>query len=169
MDLTYLLKYLKLPAQEGGKVSEPNDNLRNKTDFKSSLGITINSQDGGLPGLPSIVGGHAGVVPRMTRSHGFDAQDTQALAVPGHNQTIVGVHSTAVLRPVDVHGQIALVYRTRGRNHVQLVDALLAKVKGHDLGQDWDGVGLTEDNQRKINQKILGTDLLKGWTITIDC
>jgi len=54
---------------ERGKVSKPNDNLRNETDFKSSLGITINSQDGGLPGLPSIVGGHAGVVPGMSGPH----------------------------------------------------------------------------------------------------
>ncbi|KAH8331357.1 hypothetical protein KR074_001602, partial [Drosophila pseudoananassae] len=78
----------------------------------------------------------------VTSPHGFDAEDTEALAVPRHNQAIVGVDATSILRPVDVHGQVALVHRAGGGNHVQLVNALLAKVKGHDLGQDWEGEGL---------------------------
>ncbi|KAH8304461.1 hypothetical protein KR059_010506, partial [Drosophila kikkawai] len=85
----------------------------------------------------------------MASPHGLDAQDAQTLAVPGHNQTVVGVNAPAVLRPIYVDGQITLVNRARGRNHVQLVNGLLAKVKGHDLGQDWDGVGLTEQKAKQ--------------------
>ncbi|KAH8267089.1 hypothetical protein KR018_003738, partial [Drosophila ironensis] len=72
----------------------------------------------------------------VTGPHGLDAQDTDALAVPGDDQTIVGVHATAVLRPGYVHGQVAPVDGAVGGDHVLLVDHIFAKVEWHDLGQD---------------------------------
>lgn len=80
----------------------------------------------------------------MASAHGLDAQDAHARAGFGNHNAIVGIDSTAVLSPGDVDGQIALVDRTGGGHHVQLIDALLTELKGHYLRQYLDCLeGLT--------------------------
>lgn len=101
--------------------------------------LTIDGQDCPLPSFACIIGGHAGVVPGMSRPGGLNAQDTHAGTGLGHHNTIVGVDSAAVLRPCHIDGQVALVDRTGGGDHVQLVDGLLAEIEGHDLGQNCGG------------------------------
>lgn len=122
-----------------------------------------------MPGFAGIVGGHTGVVAGMACPHGLNAEDTHAGAGLGHHDAIVGVDTAAVLRPGHVDGQVALVDRAGGRDHVQFVDALLAKVEGHDLGQHCVGTEgrearrwRCEDNETQ-NQKTTNY----GWRRTI--
>lgn len=49
----------------------------------------------------------------MASSHGLDAEYTQTLTVAIDQQAIVGIETSTVLGPIDIHGQIALVHRAR--------------------------------------------------------
>lgn len=93
-----------------------------------------------MPALPGIVGGHTGIVARMTSSHGLNAEDTHACAGLGDHNAIVGIDTTAVLCPGHIDGQITLVDGTGGGHHVQFIDALLTELKGNYLGQNLDGL-----------------------------
>ncbi|KAH8279469.1 hypothetical protein KR026_010857 [Drosophila bipectinata] len=87
----------------------------------------------------------------MTRPDGLDAQDTNTLGIPGHNQTIVRVDAATVLGPGYVHRQVSPVDGAVGGDHVHLVDDIFAKVEWHDLGQDW---GRQEVGRPKQRQKL---------------
>ncbi|KAH8299990.1 hypothetical protein KR044_008317, partial [Drosophila immigrans] len=74
----------------------------------------------------------------VASAHGLDAEHAHASAGLGDHDAVVGIDATAVLGPGHIDGQIALVDRAGGRDHVQLVDALIAKLERHNLGQHWD-------------------------------
>lgn len=76
--------------------------LKRGENYVCRLSLTIHCQHGRLSGLSGIIGGHAGVVPRMTSPHRLNAQHADALAVAGDDNAIVGEDPPTVLGPGNV-------------------------------------------------------------------
>lgn len=74
----------------------------NYTEKEGELSLTIHCQHGRLSGLSGIIGGHAGVVPRMTSPHRLNAQHADALTVASDDNAIVGEDPPTVLGPGNV-------------------------------------------------------------------
>lgn len=87
-----------------------------------------------MSGQARLVLGVAGVEAGMVGGHRLDGQHIDAFADAREGDVVVAVNGGIVQQPGDIHGQIPAQNGALHRGRLAVVQRLLAKVKGRDLG-----------------------------------